>query len=255
MRPGTARLTGLIFTMALIAAPASAQIVQALHLGAGVFVPKGYDSRADGDVLVRDIDDLDFPRCSAARIESCIRKEFIGGNLSGEWLIAFGDHIEFGAGVGFYSRTRPTVYADYTHDASQDFTDIEQQLHLRIVPLTAMVRFLAGRPGHFQPYVGVGVAALNYRYTEEGEFIDFDDLIRFNTFNTFRDRYIAKGTAVGPTLVAGLRMPVRGDIWGVTVELRYQGGVGKTGGRANGFLDEKIDLGGTNVNFGMLVRF
>jgi hypothetical protein len=255
MRPMLARLTGLAFGMALFAAPASAQIVHSLQLGAGVFVPRGYPTRDSQDVLSKDLDELDFPRCNAAQLQSCIRKEFTGGQLFGEWLMDVGHHVEFGLGAGFYSRTRPTVYAAYTHPAELGFSEIEQELHLRIAPVTAMVRFLAGRPGDFQPYVGVGVSALNYRYTEAGEFIDFDTLLRFNTFDTFHDRYSASGTAVGPVYVAGLRVPIGGDIWGFTTEWRYQGGVGKTGGLAKGFLDEKIDLSGVNVNFAVLVRY
>jgi hypothetical protein len=255
MRRIAARVIGPLVALVFIAAPASAQIVQSLQLGAGVFMPRGFSSRASGDVLVRDLDELDFPSCNAATLQSCIRKEFTGGQLSAEWLVAFGDHVEFGAGAGFYSRTRPTVYAGYTHDETKNFSEIQQELQLRVVPVTAMMRFLAGHPGAFQPYVGVGISALNFRYSESGEFIDFDELIRSNTFRTFPARYIATGTVAAPVVAAGLRVPIGGDIWGFTAEWRYQGGVGKTGGLDHGFLDDKIDLGGTSLLFGFLTRF
>jgi hypothetical protein len=255
MRRLTGRVTGLMFAMALFAAPASAQIVQSLHLGAGVFMPRGFASRAEGDVLVRDLDELTLVACTTRRVQSCLRREFTGGQVNGEWLIAFGDHLEFGAGAGFYQRTAPTVYTDYTHDETKNFSEIEQEIQLRIAPVTGMVRVLAGRPGSFQPYVGVGVSALNFRYTESGEFIDFDSLIRFNTFETFTDRYVAKGTVVAPVFAGGLRVPIAGDLWGFSAEWRYQAGVGKTGGLEHGFLDDKIDLGGSSLNFGLLIRY
>ncbi len=252
MRHVIVRSTTLLFALALLAAPASAQIVQSLHLGGGVFIPKGYSSRATGDVLVADLNDLDFPKCTATRLESCIREEFTSGQVFGEWLVAFSDHLEVGAGLGFHSRSRPTVYAAYTNVGG---SEIRQQLHLRVVPITGVVRFLAGHPGTFQPYFGVGVAALNYRYTEEGDFIDFTQLLADGTFVVFPDRFVATGTAVGPAVLAGFRVPIKGDIWGFTTEWRYQGGVGKTGGLAAGFLDDKIDLGGNSINFGVLVHF
>lgn len=229
------RVSGLFLVVACLAAPASAQIVQSLHLGGGAFLPRGEDGRVAEDVLIENLNSLAFKV-----------KDFHTGQVFGEWLVAFGDHVELGAGVGFASRTVPTVYRDYTHPND---TEIEQELKLRIVPVTGLVRFLAGRPGTVQPYVGIGIAAVRYRYAETGEFVDFSD------FSTFRDRYITTGTAVGPTVLAGLRVPVNGDIWGVTFEWRYQGGVGRTGGLANGFLADKIDLSGNNINFGVLVRF
>lgn len=241
-----ARIGGLLLVLASMSAPAQAQVVQSLHLSGGLFVPRGYDARAAQDVLVENFQSLDFRKCVAPDRTSCIRREFTTGDLQGEWLVGFGDHVEFGVGVGFYSSGAPTVYLDYTHP---DNSEIEQDLSLRVVPITGLVRFLAGRPGTFQPYFGVGIAALNYRYTESGEFVDFKD------YSTFKDRYVASGTAVGPLVMAGFRAPINGDIWGFTTEWRYQGGVGTTGGLANGFLADKIDLGGNRIDFGFLVRF
>ena len=129
-----------------------------------------------------------------------------------------------------------------------------QELHLRIVPVSGVVRVVAGRPGRFQPYVGGGIAALNYHYTEEGEFIDFTDP-NANPLPTYGARYTASGTAFGPLLLAGMRIPVGGDVWGFMFEWRHQWGAGDTGGPPQGFLDTKIDLGGDTLNFGVLIRF
>ncbi len=232
-----ARTSLLVLTGALVAVPASAQIVQALQLGGGAFIPKGYNSRVQGDVLDEDLNSLLF------RI-----KDFSSGQVFGEYLVELGDHIEVGAGVGFYRGSTPSVYADFTHP---DNSEIQQNLSLRVIPVSGFVRFLPfGRPTTVQPYVGVGVSALRFHYTESGEFIDFND-----NNNTFPARYVATGTAVGPLVLAGIRVPIKGDIWAFTTEWRYQAGAGSTGGTAAGFLNDKIDLGGSNVNFGLLVRF
>jgi hypothetical protein len=245
------RVGGIVLLAALVAAPASAQIVQSLHISGGAFIPRGYSGRDNQDVLVTDLDSLDFTRCQSENFQSCIHV-FDGGQIAGEWLVAFGPHVEVGAGVGFYSRSTPSAYLDY--GKPPDNSDITQDLSLRIVPVSGVVRFLAGRPGQVQPYVGIGVAALNFRYSESGEFIDFTDPNAL-PLPTYTARYTTSGTTVGPLALAGLRFPVNGDIWAVTFEWRHQWGVGKTGGPANGFLDDKIDLGGDNVSFGVLVRF
>jgi len=221
---------------AVFAAPASAQIVQSLHLGAGGFFPRGYDSRASGDVLVEDLNSLAFTI-----------KDFNSWNVFGEWLVGFGPHIEVSAGVSYYKGSAPTIYQDLTHP---DGTEIQQELGLRVVPITAMVRFLPiGRASSVQPYFGIGLSALPYRYTESGEFVDYSD------YSTFKNRYVATGTAIGAATAIGARIPIKGDIWGLTTEWRYQFGTGETGGLAAGFLNDKIDLSGNYFNVGLLVRF
>jgi hypothetical protein len=225
----------LLMLMTLAAIPASAQIVQGVHFGGGAFLPRGYDRRVDNDVLNENLNSLVFKI-----------KDFTSGQGFGEYLVEFGDHIEFAGGIGYYRGGTPSVYSDFTHPNG---SEIEQDLRLQVVPITGLVRFLAGRPSGVQPYFGAGLAALRYRYSESGEFVDFTD------FSTFRNRYVATGFAVGPVVVAGVRFPINGDIWGVTTEFRYQAGSGKTGGINKGFLADKIDLSGSNLNFGVLLRF
>jgi hypothetical protein len=239
-----ARTTALcVLTLGLtlgIAAPAAAQVVQSVHIGVGAFVPRGFDSRVAGDVLVEDlvgIDPLFF------RI-----RDFSGGQVSGEWNVAFGHHLEVGAGVGFYQRSVPSFYRDLINQDTGG--DITQTLRLRVIPVTGVIRFLPfGRAGTLQPYVGVGVSALPFRYSEFGDFVDSSD------GSIFRGRFTTTGTAVGPVVLFGLRVPIRGDIYAFTIESRQQWGSGDTGGAAKGFLNDKIDLSGNNVTFGFLVRF
>ena len=58
----------------------------------------------------------------------------------------------------------------------------------------------AGRGGAVEPYVGGGVALINWRYTESGEFVDFG---AGNVI--FRDQYVADGSETGPIVVGGIR--------------------------------------------------
>jgi opacity protein-like surface antigen len=220
------------------AANAQAQIsrVEPRHsfgFNLGYFAVKGEDSRVDDDVLLADLPSLAF------NID-----DFNFATFGGEWLVGIGDYLEAGVGLGFYQRTVPSVYADFT---DSDGTEIEQDLKLRIIPVSATVRFLPIGRGGVEPYVGAGVGVFNWRYSEVGEFVDFDD------GSIFRDRYIAKGTTAGPVILGGIRFPVA-DVWTVGGEIRYQKAEGKNL-LDSGLLGDRIDLGGWSTNFTFHIRF
>lgn len=221
--------------LAVTAASTSAQTVHSLHVGGSMFAPRDYEARAADDVLVENLNTLAFDI-----------KKFRWGSLNAEWTATVDERIELGFGGGFYQRSVPSVYRDYVN---RNGAEIEQDLTLRVAPVSAVVRFLPfGRAGTVQPYVGGGVSALNWRYSETGEFIDFVD-----GFVVFRDRYMASGTSIGGTLLGGVRLPLNGDIYALNTELRYQFGTGDL--KDSGFLTQKIDLSGLHVTVGFQVRF
>lgn len=241
-------LGGFTIAALLLAVPASAQVVQSVQFGVGGFFPKGLDGRDTQDVIARnylgEVMPADTSLTDALAFDI---KDFRAGHAFGEWNVSFGPHVEVGAGIGVYGRTVPTVYLDVVDENN---LDIEQQLHLRVVPITGIVRFLPfGNAGTVQPYLGVGVSALNFRYSEIGDFVDP------TTLDIFSDRFTTSGTALGGLVVYGLRLPIGGDIYGLTLEGRTQFGKGNTGGADKGFLTDKIDLGGSMFNVGFLVRF
>ena len=230
---------GCLAGLALLApASASAQVTrveprQSIGFNLGYFAVRGVDSRVDGDVLWADLPSLVFQV-----------KDFNSAALNGEWLFGVSDYLEAGLGAGFYQRTVPSVYRDVTHS---DFTEIAQDLKLRIVPLTATVRFLPLGRGSVQPYVGAGIGLFNWRYSEVGEFVDFSDN------SIFPERYIAKGNAAGPVVLGGIRAPVA-DVWTIGGEIRYQKAEGDID-PAVGLLGNKIDLGGWTTSFTLHLRF
>ena len=148
-------------------------------------------------------------------------------------------------GVGFYQRTVPSVYRDVVN---VNETEIEQDLKLRVIPMTATIRFLPVGRGSVQPYVGAGIGAFNWRYSETGEFVDFSD------YSIFRARYVANGTAVGPVVLGGIRAPV-GEVFMIGGEIRYQKAEGDTKPATSELLGDKIDLGGWTASFTMHFRF
>ena len=230
---GSIRRASVALLVLAWAATAHAQ-QQSVTFGVGYFAVRGEDARLVDDVIVENLGLFAFDL-----------KQFNGGTVGGEWVVPIGEYFETGVGVGFYQRTVPSVYTDFV---DVDGTEILQDFRLRVVPVSATVRLLpTGRRSGVEPYVGGGLALLSWRYAEFGEFVDFD------TFDLFRDRFVATGTDVGPLAVGGVRVPV-GDHFAVGGELRYQWGSGVVGVE-NGFLNERVDLGGLTSQVTFSVRF
>jgi opacity protein-like surface antigen len=233
----------LVLALALLTpALAQAQIVRvsrgesrnAIGFNIGYFAVRGVDSRVADDVLLADLNDLAFEV-----------DDFNGATFGGEWLFGLGDYLEGGLGLGFYQRTVPSVYANLT---DSDGTEIAQELKLRVVPMTATLRFLPiGRANGVQPYLGAGIGIFNWRYSETGEFVASDG-------GLFLNRYVADGNTVGPVVLAGIRAPV-GDAWMVGGEIRWQRAEGDIDRIRTELLGEKIDLGGWTTNFTLHLRF
>lgn len=229
------RLTvvSVLLVLAGLLAPASSYAQQSINFYVGGFVPKGEDARDRRDVLWNNLDFLAFNI-----------KDFNGPTVGAEYLVGLNEFVEAGLGVGVYKRTVPSVYAFRVH---QGGAEIEQDLKLRMVPFTATVRFLPlGRSAGIEPYIGAGVAIINWRYSESGEFVDFTD------DSTFRDSFVGNGTATGPTVLGGVRIPLGN--WGFGGEIRWQDAKGDMPTDL-GFAGDKIDLGGWNYLATINVRF
>lgn len=212
----------------------TARAQQTLNFSVGAFVLRGEDARVEGDVLVenRTIYVFDFG-------------DFTAPSLHAEWLVPIGDYFEAGAGIGFASRAVPTIYDGFTRP---DNTEIEQELKLRTVPMSATVRVLPlGRNRGVEPYIGGGLGFTNWRYSETGDFIDFTLPGR----PIFRESYVNSGTAIGPVAIFGLRVPAgRVTVGG---EIRYQKAEADLD--ENDFLAPKLDLGGFHYLGTIGIRF
>jgi opacity protein-like surface antigen len=253
-----ARVTSLVLMLAAVTTTASAQVVQVTRADArhsigfnlGYFWVKGgdcpispasCDSRVTDDTLVKNLfnDDPEFDLLFDMG-------DFNGFTFGGEWLYAINNYIESGVGLSYYRNTVPSIYKNLVNDNG---SEIRQDLRLQMLPITATVRFLpVGRSGPVEPYVGGGVAFINWKYSEVGEFVD-----SFNG-DIFRASYKADGTAVGPVLLGGVRFPI-GDALTAGAELRWQHADGDTNSVESQLLGSKIDLGGTTFNFTMHIRF
>ena len=210
----------------------SASAQQQMVFSIGGFSPRAEDARAKGDVLVNNLDFLAFNIT-----------DFSGPLFGAEYLAALGDKFDAGLGVGFYQRSVPTVYTEFTN---KNGTEIEQTMKLRVIPFSATVRWLPmGHKNGVEPYIGAGIGVFNYRYSETGQFLATDRSI-------FRGNFVGSGTATGPVILGGIRVPV--GSWGVGGELRYQSAEGKLPTDQD-FSGSKIDLGGLAYTFTINVRF
>jgi hypothetical protein len=234
MRSRLAWTVASVLTISVVSAD-SAAAQQSLNFSLGYFTVRGEDARVEGDALVanRDLYLFEF-------------SDFNSPSFGAEWVAPLGDFVEFGAGIGLTSRGVDTIYDEFVRP---DGSEIEQELKLRIIPITGTIRVnLTGRHSTFQPYVGGGIGMYNWRYSETGDFIDFTLPGR----PVFRESYVNSGTSFGPVAVFGVRFLVGGSgTFGG--EVRYQ--------KAEGDLDEvdflgpKIDLGGFHYNVTFGVRF
>ena len=248
--------TGLmVVALCAIAAPAAAQIIHSVSFGAGLFMPKAEDQRATGDVWVANLNQPIIPNAPEPVTGSLAFniKDFKSFPIFGEWHIGLNDHIEIGVGAAFMNKSVDSIYRDLVNshgtETTADDTEIAQTLRLQTIPISAVVRVLSGRPGTFQAYGGGGVVMSYFKYTETGDFVDTSTLVVFNT------QFKASSFAFGPVILGGARVPIGGDIYALNFEARYQWLVGKTGGIDEGFLGEKLDLGGWFLTGSFLIRF
>lgn len=241
-------MTKGMFALALLLVPsmASAQIhqvssssssgdSQTINFTIGYFGLKSLDSRVSDDVLLNDLQNSQPLLFNVS--------DFNGATFGGEYLLRVTPFIEAGAGVSFYQRTVPSVYANLTQPSGDEIT---QDLKLRTIPVSFTARFLPlGRNSTIEPYIGGGLVAIRWRYSETGDFVDANN-------NIFPAVYVANGTAIGPTILGGVRVPMGAALVGG--EFRWQKAVG-TGLLSQGFLGDKIDLGGWMGNFTFGWRF
>ncbi|NKB88793.1 MAG: hypothetical protein GKS06_11300 [Acidobacteria bacterium] len=168
------------------------------------------------------------------------------------WNIS--DRVELVGGVEYSRSSTRSEYRDYV---DQDDIPIVQDTRLTQVPLTLSARFYLtprGRsvgqyawvPSAFAFYVGGGGGATWYRLEQEGEFVDFRDLV------IFEDLFISDGWAFSGHAFAGLDIRLGRSI-GLVVEGRYQFASHDLTGSFVGF--EPIDLSGLRLMGGVSFKF
>ena len=218
--------------MLLVACAALTASVPPAYAQKTVNLSLGYSMMRTGrvatDVLLIEHADLDFDV-----------RDFNVPAIGVEWLVPIGAHVEAGVGVSFSRDTVPTVHVGVVNS---DGSAIPRELRLRQMPLALTARFLPlGQSYSVQPYIGGGVAVMNWRFSESG---DFATSSRPTIFRG--EEYSASGNAIGPVIVAGLRA-VTGDTLAFGVEARYHRAQGTFGPVFARVADPDIDFGGLTL--------
>ena len=223
----------LLVAATLAPAPAAAQVDSVVTFNAGYFALRAEDARGENDVLWRNLDYLYFEL-----------DDFNGFTFGGDYALGLGPYFEAGVGLGYYQQTVWSVYREFV---DSDGTEIEQDLKLRVVPVTFTARvFPLGRFNGVQPYVGGGLGVFAWRYSETGEFVDFNGDI-------FRATYEDSGNALGPVLFGGVRFPAGSGVM-IGGEFRWQQAEADLD-EGEGFASDHLDLGGYNWLFSVAFRF
>jgi hypothetical protein len=158
------------------------------------------------------------------------------------------------AGVAFARGAHRSEFRDFV---DQDDQPIEQTTTLSRVPIGASLRYhitprgqmigsRAWIPARFSPWVGVGGGAMQYRFSQRGDFVDYD------TFNVFSDQFTTRGWAPFAQGSLGLGWSLN-RVLQLTGEARYVHARGANGDDFVGF--ERIDLSGLSSAVGLTIRF
>jgi len=227
---------GIVGLVTGVLAPAPGYAQQAVNFYVGGFVARSADARALGDVIVADQTFLSFTQDPLNPLGSTFA-------VGGEWEFPLISHLDGSLGIGISSKS---VGSAYTNLVNSDGSDILQTEKLRIVPFTALIRFLPlPRNAPIQPYIGAGVGILAWRYSETGSFVDASN-------NVFQGNYVGSGTTTGPVVIFGATVPLGAGAVGF--EGRYQSAAGNLPAD-QGFAGTKIDLGGWTYAATFKVRF
>lgn len=229
-----------VFAAALLvvlvgAAPAMAQT---LTLNVGWFTVRGIGDRVAGDTITENLF-ATSPFALTYRVS-----DFDNVTFGGDLLYPIGPFIEAGVGVNYYAKTVNSIYAELTAPGGGD---IRQDLRLREVPITGSIRFLPlGRHYAVEPYIGIGLTIIPWRYSEIGDFVDTEQ-------NIYSANYHDSGVAVGPSVMGGARVKVApgfligGEIKYVAADADLDPTVG--------FLGNRIDLGGVSYMATFSIRW
>ncbi len=199
------------------------------RLQVGLFTPEG-DSKFWKD------EEIDFFGDAEGLEDSSFLVEF-------EWSVTRETSVVFGGGR--FEGAQWRAYRDYVDG---DGFDIEHRSKLRVSPLTAGVRFYPlGRDNGINVYLGAGGGFYWWRYSEVGDFIDFQ-----NEGEIFFGAFESDGIATGYYLNAGIDFKISPTM-SLYADARKTAVDDELDDQFEGF--GEIDLSGTELSLGLAWRF
>ena len=182
--------------------------------------------------------------------------DYVGVSFGGDIGVPLTQRLELQFSASTVSRR---VQSEYRNFVDNRDLPIEQATRLRRTPLSLGMRFnlvpagrsvsrLAWVPTKIIPYVAAGAGAMNYRFRQEGDFVDF----RAANLDVFAANLEAKGwapLAYGATGVTWAMLPAVA----INTELRYDHSRAPLQGDFTGF--DRTALSGIGLTSGLQFRF
>jgi hypothetical protein len=185
------------------------------------------------------------------------RSDFRAPAIAGEFAMVVHPRIDLMLGASWSKAETTSEFREYVEEVDGEDVPIRQTTSLRVLPVTASLRFyplsrgqsvseLAWIPARTTPYLGGGGGFAWYSLRQYGDFVSQSDL------SIFSDDWESGSRATVGHLFAGV------DHWltprlGLNLEGRYNFGSAKP---ENDFLGwESIDLSGMQVGIGLALRW
>ena len=182
--------------------------------------------------------------------------DFTAGGYQVDLGVRISNRMEIVAASGLTDRSANSEFRKFVDNNDKP---IEQATRLRRVPVTLGMKYaltapearlgrLAWVPARFTPWVGAGGGAMNWTFSQIGDFVDFQ------TRNVFHQTYAATGWTPMVYANVGLDMKLSTRI-SLTGDIRYsaaRGSLNSDGSKFVGF--HNIDLSGTAATMGLTVR-
>ena len=181
------------------------------------------------------------------------KQDFAAFSVGADLALVAADPLDIVIGVGYNRSRNPSEFRDFV---DQDDLPIRQVTEVSHVPLTAGLRVYplsrgasigqhAWIPARFTPFVGGGAGITFYKFRQQGDFVDQQDL------SIFTDELEAASTAFLAYGEAG------GTYW-VSQRLGFNGAARYTFGEAtmdDDFQGSTLDLRGLHGSAGLAIRF
>ena len=118
-------LVPALIIAALAAAPPPAAADTLFGGTFGIFIPRGEDGRATGDVLTETFGFRNGFRTLWDDVgDTEPIKLFSGPAINGEVLFGLGDFVEAGVGIGYYSKERDSFYTEFEDIDGTEIADM-----------------------------------------------------------------------------------------------------------------------------------
>lgn len=181
------------------------------------------------------------------------RRDFSGPSFGLELGARVHPRLDFALAAGYSGSRAGSEFRDWI---DQDDQPIEQTTSFRRIPVTASLKaYLLPRgrqisryawiPARWSPYIGVGGGFLHYKFSQRGDFIDFE------TLEVFEDDFTSSGWTPTVHALVGFDFSLSPRV-ALTFENRYS--------RANAMLSrsfegfDRIDLSGHSSTVGIMIR-